>query len=275
VRGTVTIDEADAYAEELLTTAMESTQLDGNPAAKAREAAFAGAELEAQQAAGRLEAVTGKPPEWNAKESPVDFNVLSISRAGERGPGLILAQSVPESGNPVLYLMASQEDRSEYRIVWQAPMLPGTSIGTFERRSAGAPKVANYLSFPIEGENPDIKTNGYAPEVRVQAQEQADDVSVQAEFSQSHELGGQQVHTMELEDGSAMTFAVLDRTSVFDVYDGMELTPPDSFWYFTRDRSITEQAEMRTSVFVALHIPEDGDPTLISAREQAVDASGS
>jgi hypothetical protein len=80
---------------------------------------------------------------------------------------------------------------------------------------------------------------------------------------------------MELEDGSAMTFAVLDRTSVFDVYDGMELTPPDSFWYFTRDRSITEQAEMRTSVFVALHIPEDGDPALISAREQAVDASGS
>lgn len=287
------IDEADTWAKDLLTTAMESTQLDGKEATELREKAFAGAELEAQRAAGLLEAVTGKPAEWDAEESPIDFQVLAISKSGERGPGLVLVQSIPEEGNPVLSLIARQKDREQFRIVWQGQMLSGTSIGEFERRSVGSGKfmleedeglvaspkevlddLAEYLSFPHEGESPDIKTNGYAPAVREQAQQQANDVSVQADFTQTHELGDQQVHTLELADGSALTFAVLDRTSVFDVYDGMELTPPDSFWYFTRDRSITEEATLHTSAFVALHIPTDGQPEVIAAREQIVDSEG-
>lgn len=48
----------------------------------------------------------------------------------------------------------------------------------------------------------------------------------QASFRQTHAVRENALNTIELADGSALTFAVLDRRSTFRVRDGMELSPP-------------------------------------------------
>jgi hypothetical protein len=56
------------------------------------------------------------------------------------------------------------------------------------------------------------------------------------------------------------------------------LTPPDTFAVFADDAELTDEAVLRTSVFVALRVAsEDRDlkPEMIAAREQLVDAWGS
>ncbi|CAN5426862.1 hypothetical protein BH23ACT6_BH23ACT6_07210 [soil metagenome] len=171
-------------------------------------------------------------------------------------------------------------------------MLPGTEIGTFDRRSVGTPVLregkgdlpqsakqllsglADYIDYP-EREVQKVKTNGYAPQVRSAAGAQADAVSQQAEFSESNTLKTQ-TYTCYREDGSAVTFAALKRESDFDVRSGMELTPPDEFLVFDDDDSITSRARLNSYVYVAMIIPQDDvRPEMIAACEQLVGAEGS
>ncbi|UJH70654.1 hypothetical protein [Ornithinimicrobium sp. INDO-MA30-4] len=81
--------------------------------------------------------------------------------------------------------------------------------------------------------------------------------------------------TLYFEDGSGISFAILDRQSTFTVEDGMELTPPDTFTTFVGDNSINESANLETYVFVAVTLPAtEGAPEMIAAREQIIGASG-
>ncbi len=288
----VSIEEADALAVQFLSRAVRAGQSDGEEARSDITLAYRGPAREAAFTADLLEPVTGNPPSRNLREDPVEPTVLAISRADGGSPDAILAQTVDEDGLPSLHVLARPTDLEEYRIVWSAPMLPGTEVGTFDRRSVGSPvlregagdfvtspgtalnELADYIDFPPSGA-PDVRTNGYAPLVRQNASEQAAAVATQATFSESNELMPGTTITFTQEDGSAISFAVLERESVFDVGEGMELIPPDVFTELAGDSSITQSATLNTYVFVAMQIPADeGEPEMIAAREQIVSASG-
>jgi hypothetical protein len=290
--GAVSIESAERLAAELLTRAAEATQADGDELTTAINSAYRGPARQAAVAADRLEGVTGEPEEVDPDDLP-EPNVLAVSRSDDEAPTLIVVQTVPEDGLPELHLIAKPADIDNYRIIWSAPMLPGTEVGTFDRRSIGSPVVregggdfvttpgtalndlADYIDYPPSGA-PDVRTNGYAPQVRQNASEQAGAVSAQASFLERNRVSGGNTYTIYQEDGSGITFGVLERESVFNVRGGSRLIPPDTFTAFADDSSITDSATLDTLVFVAMHLPaEDGSPEMIAAREQIVGASGS
>lgn len=210
-------------------------------------------------------------------------------------PNVILVQTVPETGAPVLHLMTSPAGTEDFRITWSAQMLPGTDVGTFDRRSLGSPVVrddaqadglvqapnsvleelAESINYPATGQT-EVLTNDYAPQVRKAAATQAQDVSAQADFTESNSLSDSPVSTLLREDGSAITFAVLDRASTFEIKSGMELTAPEAFVALAGAESLSERATLDNQVFVAMVIPATcGSPEMIAATEQMVGASGS
>lgn len=284
--GVVSIDEAQKIADRVLKDAAASQVADRSKAMKLIDATFRGPEVGANRATVLLRGVVHQSADYAYHPE-----VLAISREGSGSEKYILAQTVPESGLPELHLI-SQRGKDWY-IVWTAPMLAGTKLGTFDRRSEGskvlstrgdlavAPgkalrALAGYTTFPRPEKLIPLRTNGYVPEVRAQAQAQADSVAEQARFTQDHTLIDHSVRTLQMQDGSAMVFGVMDRRSTFKVRSGMELAPPASFRVFVDDGSITNRAQMRSYVFVAMHVPAGkGSPELIAAREQLVGASGS
>lgn len=289
--GVISVEEAEEIAGQLLRHAADSQNAEGEEAAELNESAFVGSELRAAVAATSLRDIGITPV---IDYHPTGPNVLAISREDGEFPAYMVVQSVPESGLPELHLIVQEEEGAEWRIGWSAPMLAGTEVGSFDPRSEGSTVIregkadlSNYpsyvvdllfqiLDYPFADERPDFRTNDYGPQVRAAAEEQAASVSEQATLTQEHSLRSGTLRTIEMADGSAIMFPVLERTSTFDVYDGMILEPPAQFVHFAEDDTITESAEMTTLVFLAVHVRADGgDPEVIAAREQVVGATGS
>lgn len=289
--GVISVEEGEEIASQLMRHAADSQNAEGDEAAELNEAAFVGSELRAAVAATSLRDIGITPV---IDYHPTGPNVLAISREDGEFPAYMVVQSVPESGLPELHLMVQEEEGAEWRIGWSAPMLAGTEVGSFDPRSEGSTVIregkaglSNYpsyvvdllfqiLDYPFAEERPDFRTNDYGPQVRKAAEEQAASVSEQASLSQEHSLRSGTLRTIELADGSAIMFPVLERKTTFDVYDGMILEPPAQFVHFAEDDTITDSAEMTTLVFLAVHVRADGgDPEVIAAREQVVGANGS
>ncbi|WP_109473801.1 hypothetical protein [Ornithinimicrobium cavernae] len=289
--GVISVEEAEKVAAELMRQAAQSQNADPEEAAELNESAFAGSELRAAVAATSLREVGIEPV---IDYHPTGPNVLAISRDDGESPAFMVVQTVPESGLPELHLMTSEDGGENWKIGWSAPMLAGTEVGTFAPRSEGSTVIregkaglSNYpsyvvdllfkiLDYPFAEERPDFRTNDYGPQVRKAADEQAASVSEQASLTQEHSLRSGTLRTIELADGSALMFPVLERKSTFDVKDGMILKPPTAFAHFAEDDTITDSAEMTTLVFLAVHVRADGgDPEVIAAREQVVGGTGS
>ncbi|MGB5951118.1 MAG: hypothetical protein WBG57_01250 [Ornithinimicrobium sp.] len=289
--GVIGIEQAEEIATDLLTSAAEVNNGSGEKIEAPAAAAYRGNTEVAALAADELEEVTGKPKKRDLDADPIEPNVLAISRDDGESPLLMLVQTVPDSGTPELYVMASPGAPERFRIVWSAPMLPGTDIGTFDRRSLGSPilregkgdlpqspvdlleALGDYLDYPAR-DVLDVKTNGYAPQVRKAADSQAEAVSTQAEFTESNSVP-ERTYTFFREDGSAVTFAVLKRQSDFTVREGMELTPPEEYLVFDDEEAINTRARLYTNVFVAMTLPMASErPEMIAAREQLVDSEG-
>lgn len=288
--GVITLDEAQEVAATLLKQAADSQNADPEEAAKLNKKTFVGSELRAAEAATDLREVGLQPV---IDYHPYDVNVLSISREDEQSPAYIVAQSVPETGLPELHLLVSEDDGKNWRIGWSAPMLAGTEVPTFDPRGEGSPVLREgkgdlkwspsqvvdqlflILDYPFGDDRPDFRTNDYGPQVRKAAQQQAADVSDQATLTQEHFLRSGTLRTIELADGSALTFPVLRRVSTFDVKSGTYLEAPTAFAYFAGADTINNSAKMTTDVFLAVHIKTNGDPEVIAAREQVVGATGS
>ncbi len=289
--GVIPVEEAEEVAAQLMRQAADSQNADPEEAATLNEATFVGSELRAAVAATSLREIGVEPV---IDYHPTGANVLAISRDDGQSPAFMVVQTVPESGLPELHLMTSQDGGENWKIGWSAPMLAGTEVGTFAPRSEGSPVIregkaslSNYpsyvvdmlfqiLDYPFDDERPDFRTNNYGPQVRKATEEQAAAVSEQATLTREHSLRTNTLRTIELADGSALTFPVLERKSTFDVKDGMILEPSAVFTHFAGDDTITDSAEMTTLVFLAVHIRADGgDPEVIAAREQVVGANGS
>lgn len=288
--GVISVEEAEEIAQTLLKQAADSQNADPEEAAELNEATFVGSELRAAVAATELREVGLQPV---IDYHPYDVNVLSISRQDDQSPAFMVVQTVPESGLPELHLLVSEDDGATWRIGWSAPMLAGTEVPTFDPRSEGSPVLREgkgdlnwspsqvvdqlflILDYPFDEDRPDFRTNDYGPQVRKAAEEQAAAVAEQATLTQEHDLRTGTLRTIELADGSALTFPVLRRTSTFDVKSGTYLEAPTAFAHFAGEDVINNSATMTTDVFLAVHIKKDGDPVVIAAREQVVGASGS
>lgn len=287
--GAISVEEAEEIASGLLRDAANSQNADAEEAAELNEAAFSGSELRAAVAATSLRD-SGINPVIDYHPSGV--NILAISRDDGQMPAHMVAQTVPESGVPELHLITQEQEGGDWKIAWSAPMLAGTEVGTFNPRSEGSAiiregkgQLSNYpsyvvdmlfdiLDYPFADERPDFRTNDYGPQVRAAAEDQAASVSEQATLTQEHSLRSGTLRTIELEDGSAIMFPVLERKTTFDVLDGMILQPPTVFAHFAGSDDITTSADMTTLVFLAVHIRADGgDPQVIAAREQVVGAN--
>lgn len=289
--GSVSIEDADRITQEVLDTAAAIPFAPpGDERSGLLRDSYAGPARDAMRGQIHLMRVTGGPE--GDEPEPVEPTVLAISQPTESEAKYILAQTVPDNEIPRLHLLATDGDLEDFRIVWEGDMLPGARIGQFERRSEGSPVVdpdsdlgatvleahvhlAELLDYPHPEAEAAIISNGYSKEVRDQARSQANAVSAQAEFEQTHSVLEQEIHTLELGDGSVLSFAVTERASAFDLRDGMQLTPPDTFRAFVDDATLTDSAQLDWLVFTALQVPQgSGNPSLIAVTEQIVGASG-
>ena len=296
ITAALTLDEAEETARTVLTARFEADLGDGEDIQEAQDRSMTGSARAAHEAADQLESVTGEPAQVDLAEAPVEPNVLAISKDDGELPVFLLVQTVPEDGVPLLHLLESESGESDdFRISWEAPMLPGTELPSFDRRSVGSPvlrsgtgdltiaprellkSVASYISYPQPEDTPDYRTHGYAPAVRRAAENQADAVSGQATLREKNWLVAEDTKTLLFDDGSAFVTGTLLRDTQFQVDDGAELNPPDTFRVFQDTSVLTDEAVLRTMVFIGMRAPSEQvefKPEMIAAREQLVDAWG-
>lgn len=291
----LSVDDAESVAATVLEARYESFKGDGEDVRDAQRQAFMGSARTAAEAADQLESVFGAPEEAEAESAP-EPNVLAISREDGELPQFILVQTVPEDEVPVLHLLESRTgEEKDFRIIWEARMLPGTEVPTFDRRSVGSPvlregkgdllaspretlkELAAYISWPQPDDIPDYRTHGYSPAVRKAAEQQAAAVADQATLREKNWLVSDDTKTLLFEDGSAFVIGTLLRDTTFTVNANSVLTPPETFVTLADDDEITDEAVLRTMVFVGMRVPAEGvefKPEMIAAREQLVEAWG-
>lgn len=292
----ITLEEAEDAAATVLTARFQADQGDGEDIKDFQRKSMMGSVRQAHEAADQLEPVDGEPPQVDLDEEPVEPNVLAISRDDGELPMFLLVQTVPEDGIPVLHLLESRTgETADFRISWEAPMLPGTELPTFDPRSVGSPvlrsgsgeltmpprdllkSVAAYISYPQPEDTPDYRTHGYAPAVRRAAEEQAAAIGGQATLREKNWLVSQDTKTLLFEDGSAFVMGTLLRDTQFRVDGGSELNPPPTFRVFQDSAVLQGEAVLRTTVFIGMRAPSeevDFKPEMIAAKEQLVDAWG-
>lgn len=295
----VSVEEAEAVAAGLLEARRVALKTsDTATFQESADAAMAGSARQVISGSRTLESVFGKTADAELSQAP-EPNVLSISREDGEGAAYLLVQTVPDPESaPWLHLMSSPSgEAADFRIVWEAPMLPGTEIPAFDRRSVGTPvlrsgqgelrdaprdtikALAAWISWPLPDDdtNPGIRTHGYVPAVRDAAEAQAAAVAEQARLREKNWLVSDDTTTLMFEDGTALVVGSILRDTTFTVNAGSTLTPPDSFRVLAGDDSISEEAVLRTMVFVAMRVPSeeiDFKPEMLAAQEQLVDAWG-
>lgn len=296
ITAAITLEEAEEAAQTVLTARFQADQGDGDDIKDHQRSSMMGSVRQAHEAADQLEPVQGDPPQVDLDQDPVEPNVLAISKDDGELPMFLLVQTVPEDEVPLLHLLESRTgDTADFRISWEALMLPGTELPTFDRRSVGSPvlrsgsgeltmaprdllkSVASYISYPQPEDIPDYRTHGYAPAVRRAAQEQADAVSGLATLREKNWLISDDTKTLLFDDGSAFVMGTLLRDTQFRVAGGSELNPPDAFRVFQDSPVLTGEAVLRTMVFIGMRAPSEDvefKPEMIAAREQLVDAWG-
>ncbi|MFX0538034.1 hypothetical protein ACQBAT_03600 [Ornithinimicrobium sp. Y1847] len=292
----LSVEDAEQIAAAVLEDRLAYYQADDDEREEALELAYDRSAMEAARGVMALRGVTGDPAEVEAEE-PAEANVLAISREDDTPEQLILVQTVPEDEVPLLHLMASEDgESSNFRIIWEAPMLPGTSVPTFDRRSVGSPTqdrgagdlaeaprdtlrtLAGYINWPQPDETPDYRTHGYSPAVRRAAESQAAAVEGQATLQERNWLVSDDIRTLLFEDGSAFIMGSLLRDTKFTVNQGAVLTPPEAFTVFADSDSLSQEAVLRTTIMVGMRAPSEEvefKPEMIAAREQLIDAWGS
>ncbi len=296
-RAAMSVQEAETVATTVLEARLKALQSDKKKAREARRDAFAGAARTVAAAADKTESVFGRPAEAKDDRAAAP-NVLAISRADGELPVVLLVQTVRRANDaPVLHLMTSDTGKAEdFRISWEATMLPGTELPVFDRRSVGSPvlrkgagdlqasprktldRLADSLTWPRQDNLADFRTNGYGPAVRRANNSQAAAVERQATMRERNSVRKDGIITLIFEDGSAFITGTIRRDTTFKVKDNSILNPPDSFRVFVDDDELTDEAVLRTSVMVGMRVPDEDQsfkPEVIAVTEQLVDAWGS
>lgn len=301
--GAVTPERAARGATRALTAAHQAVRQKGKAAERSRSSALVGPALEAAKGDARVAKHRGQSPPDPAL-NPVRANVLAITRAPGR-PVYLVVQTQPSSGgNPVLHLMRASAPGKRFRIQASAPMLPGTSIDSFAPLEDGSPIVSNvgtggpgraslddlavkpqtlladytrYLRYPRQDvDDRPFASDPFATSVRKAASDQAEEVTVQADFSQTHKVLGDSVVTVRQPDGGALVFAALERKDKFSIKPGQTIKPTEAFQvYAPEQQKIELWAHLTTVEFLVFQVPPaSGDAKLVAASEHLVGADG-
>lgn len=292
----VAAQDAQDVASAAVARAGRAADATGAAGASARAAAFVGQGRRAADADAKLAAVSPQVGAANPALNTQSPTVLAVSQG--KPPAVMVVQTVPVQGSlPQLGLLETDRTRGPWRVAATATMLPGTSIGTFAALSAGsrlldpakrsglavAPQAllqsyATGLAYPARKvSNPAYTSDDFAARVQQGAQEQARATAAYATFSQRHTVLPAATRVVRQADGSAVVFAVLERTDTFKVAKDRVLNAPKSFVALVpKQQKIDKRATMTTLEFLVLHVPKrSGKASLIAASEHLVAAQGS
>ncbi|MDQ1537957.1 MAG: hypothetical protein QOE58_2350 [Actinomycetota bacterium] len=225
--------------------------------------------------------------------------LLALSR-GFGFPRFILAQTVASQGPPTLHLLVSPDVATPYRITTSIEMVPPATIKPFDPPSKGSPVVTNGatggkglavapaalldqyaadLVFPAKPiPKPPFAADSFSGQVKAGAAVAAKAVSAQALFAQVHKVVPGSVHAVRQASGDALVFGVIERKDYFGVRAGQSVNTAGNkaFVLLTGKKLVTNGATINTLEFVVFAVPRStGQATLVGAREQIVDGSGS
>jgi hypothetical protein len=270
------------------------------------DAAASGAALRTAYTSEGLRGVGGRvrlaSVQGGVASSPLQvqhFKLLALSR-GFGFPRFILAQTVAAAGLPVLHLLVSPDVATPYRISTSIEMVPPATVKPFDPPSKGSPLVTNtatgaaglavapaalleqyaaHLAYPaVSTPHPPFAADSFAGQVKAGAAGVAKAVAVQAVFAQVHRVVPGSVHAVRQAGGDALVFGVIERKDHFGVRAGESVNTATNkaFVLLTGKKLVTNAATMSTLEFVVFAVPRStGQATLVGAREQIVDGSGS
>lgn len=287
--------QVQSVATRAISRAGDATRAGGADSRKARRAAFTGPALRAADADAKLADVSPQLAPPNPALTNRQPTPLAVTQG--KPPSLLLVQTGAGDGDlPQLQLLESAPTGGSWKVAEAATMLPGASVQPFPALAKGTPTLAprqesglavapadlvrgyaKSLAHPSKPV-PDRSWIGddFAARVRQSAREQASATEAYASFTQRHEVLPDATHVIRQQDGSALVFAVLERTDTFDVAKHRVLNAPKEFTAFVpkQDR-INKRARMTTLEFLVFQVPRGtGKASLVAASEHLVGARG-
>ncbi|HET7303817.1 MAG TPA: hypothetical protein VFJ12_04595 [Segeticoccus sp.] len=288
-------ERVQAVSTDAVSRAGDAVRARGSDARAARTKAFTGPALRATKADAKLAHVSPTLAPDNPALSSQQPTPLAVSQGSP--PGLLVLQSGAGQGAlPRLQLVRSDAAGKSWKVAEAATMLPGTEVAPFAALADGSPtppadqrsglsvapdtllqQYAASLAYPRKPVNdPPFTGDHFGNRVRESARSQAQETEAYATFRQEHQVLPDDTHVVKQQDGSALVFAVLERTDTFTVADGRTLNAPKSFTAFEpKQDKINDRAQMTTLEFVVLQVPRGtGRASVIAASEHLVGARG-
>lgn len=273
----------------------DASRATGGTAQQSRTGAYVGPALRAATADAKLADVSPQLVPANPALSNQQPTPLAVSQG--KPPSLLVVQTTAGKGQlPQLQLLESDRAGTNWKVAESATMLPGTKVEPFAALAKGSPtpdpaqksglaiapadlvrSYADGLAYPAKTvHNPPYTDDDFASRVHQSAQQQASATEAYATFRQQHRALPGDTRVIRQQDGSALVFAVLERTDTFDVAKNRILNAPRQFTAFVpKQQKINTRAEMTTLEFLVFQVPKGtGKASVIAASEHLVGAHG-
>ncbi|WP_347355066.1 hypothetical protein [Intrasporangium sp.] len=280
--------EASTVVSALVTAASRS-QADASAAGvAARAGIYEGPALKAADARAKVLAA-GSAAQRTDAQIGTDVTVLGVSAKSD-APATILARaSLKKSNAPVLVLLVGGQGGKDVRIAAMAPMIADATLDALDPPSAGSAGLgsgaglvakpadvsaawAASVAFPSPKPSKLIAADPWSDGLRKDAAAQSKALGAQGVFAQSHEptdiLGG-----LRLKGGSgAVVFAHLERTDAIAFHKPTKQTPRKDVTVLSGIKTITTEAELTSSEFIAFVVPASGQVRVVAAQDQLIGA---
>jgi hypothetical protein len=293
--------EATTTAETLVEKAAAARLDTSKGGDAAREAVYSGAALESANAyAKSLTAL--KESERDQQALSTDAEVLAVSRVEESPRQILVRGSREKSGDPVLFLLQSEDGDEDFSIVAEAAVLPESQLAALDPTSIGSPSYervkltadpqdvlaayAESVNYPDPKESPLVEADPLSDQLRATAKSQGEALGDRGVFTQTHTVD-EIIGGLGLKDGDgAVVFANLQRDDLIALRRAAKLTPSKDVRAITGIKQITSEAQLTSNEIVAVVIPSaaaadststggaGGSSTAIAAWDQLVSGDG-
>lgn len=280
--------QAASVATSLVTAANQS-QADATAAGDAARAKiYSGPALKAADARAKVLA-TGSAAQRTEAELGTDTTILGISPRADVPAEIVARTTLKKSNAPVLVLLTGDQDGQNFKIAAMAPLVQDAKVEALDPTSEGSGVIgtgtdlvakpsditaawAASVTFPDPKPSQLIADDPWSSQLRKDAAAQSKSLGAQGVFAQTHEpaamLGG-----LRLKAGSgALVFAHLTRTDAIALHKPTKLTPSKDVTAVSGIKTITTEAQLTSSEFIAFVIPATGQARVVAARDQLVAA---
>lgn len=276
---------AGSVATSLLTAAATAQADDSEAGRTARAAVYSGPALEAADARATVLAAQSDKDRTAAALGTDRVSVLAISPEADAPAQIIAETTLAQSGAAVLALLVGDRKGANFRIVALTPMVEGATLEALDPTTEGsglvgdgsglvtAPKqvVEDWsasVAYPDPVENALIAHDPWSDRLRKEAAAQAKALDPQGLFVQTHVpagvLGG-----LRLRGGvGAVAFAHVTRTDAIALHKPAAMRPAKDVTALTGIKTITTEAKLVSSEFIAFVIPQAGPVRVIGAWDQ-------